>query len=169
MKKVKIFFASVLFIALSACNITDTPIELQVTNSITKDIAVTVTQTNGTQSLSESTTVNLSDIVSNVADITDVKINSLTYKFKDFTGNTAGRVETISLKINNSEFATGTDIDPSQQESFTVDSSKFAALESILENDSQTTLAVDGSMQSNAGDMSFNIEISIDLTVTLNN
>lgn len=169
MKKVKTLFVGILFIALSACNITDTPVELNVTNSITKDIAVSVNQTNGSQSLSETTTVNLSDIVSNVGDITEVKINSLSYKFKDFTGNTAGRVESISLKINNSEFATGTDIDPSKQESFTVDSSTFADLENILKNDSQTTLAVAGTMQSNAGDMSFNIEITIDLTVTLKN
>lgn len=169
MKKVTSILIGVLFIAFTACDITDTPIELSVTNSITKDIAVSVNQTNGSQSLSETTTVNLSDIVSNVGDITDVKINSLTYKFKDFTGNTDGRVESISLKINNSEFANGTDIDPSKEESFNVDSSKFATLESILKNDSQTTLAVDGSLQSNAGDMSFNIEILIDLTVTLKN
>lgn len=170
MKKIVLLLSVVL--AFTSC-LDSNPVELTATNAITKDIDVTVAQTNGTpKTLNATTTVKLSDVISNVADITDVKINKFTYKFKEFTGNTAGVVQSISLKVNNDVLATGSNIKVSQEaDNGTVfqvtDTAKLALLENLLKTSSQANLAITGSVLTDAGSMNFKIEVFVNVTVKL--
>lgn len=170
MKKIVLLLSVVL--AFTSC-LDSNPVELTATNAITKDIDVTVAQTNGTpKALNATTTVKLSDVISNVADITDVKINKFTYKFKEFTGNTAGVVQSISLKVNNDVLATGSNIKVSQEaDNGTVfhvtDASKLALLENLLKTSTQANLAITGSVLTDAGSMNFKIEVFVNVTVKL--
>ena len=54
-----------------------------------------------TFSLSKSIDLRSGDLADYSAKITDIKINSFTYKFKDFTGNTAGIIPQGAIKIDN--------------------------------------------------------------------
>lgn len=170
MKKIVLLLSVVL--AFTSC-LDSNPVELTATNAITKQVDVTVAQTNGTpRSLNATATVKLSDVISNVADITDVTINRLSYKFIEFTGNTDGVIQSISLKVNNDVLGTGSNIKVAQEsENGTVfqitDTAKIAILENLLKNSTSANLAVEGSALSDAGNMEFKIEIFVNVTVKL--
>ena len=172
MKKTVSALIGLMFIVTS-CDIADTPIELSATNEITKTVDVSSPATNGTAfAFDESLSINLSEVISDIGDITSVKINTLSFKFKDFTGNTAGVIQTISLKVNGEVLKAFTDLNVSQEATdatvFSItDSAKLAQLESILENDSTTTIQLAGSVLSDAGVMDFKIEVNINLTTTI--
>ena len=171
MKKLTASLLIILSVIVTSCGIAD-DISISGTKDITKDFSISVDQTTaGTPAdLSASTTINLSDVVSDAADgnIESVKINSFNYKFKDFVGaNTTGRVS-FALKINGEEFTSVTDVDPSTGTTYTVnEADKLAVLENILKNDSSSDLSAVGTIQSDDGAMSFKIEISFNITVTL--
>ena len=173
MKKIKTLLVGMLFIALSGCDINDTPIKLTASNSITKDIDLSVAQTSGTPfSLDIRETINIADVASNVADVTDVKINSISYKYKDFTGNEAGRIQSVLLKIDNVVLVQEANVDVFSETDNAVihqvtDTAKLTKLEQVLLSDKETQLAVIGSILSDAGAMNFKMEVSISLTVTL--
>ncbi|MGB0892613.1 MAG: hypothetical protein ACPGUU_09695 [Flavobacteriaceae bacterium] len=171
MKKLTALLVGILFVSFTSCDSIEDAISVSGTKTITNDFDVSIPQTTaGTpQSLNESTTINMSEVVSDAtsANVESVKVNSLSYTFKNHTGNTAGRIVTMSLKIGNEEFAAVSDVDPSVGASFTItDAAKLTAIENILKN-ATTTLSATGTIQSDAGDMSFDVEVAINVTVTL--
>lgn len=171
MKKVTALLIGILFVSTISCDSIKDAVSVSGTKTVTNDFNVSIPQTTaGTpQSINESATINLSEIVSDAssANLESVKVNSLSYKIKNHTGNTAGRIVTLSLKIGSEEFGAMTDFDPSLGGTFTIaDSAKLAAIENILKN-ATTTLSAAGTIQTDAGNMSFDVEVSINITVTL--
>lgn len=176
MKKIKKVIAIILFVTIASCDIADTPIKLSVSNSITRDVNISIAQTSvgTTKDIDLRETINLADIVSNVADITAVKVNSISYKYKDFSGNQNGRIETVLLKIDTVVLANETDVNVfSEVENATshlvTDASALTKLEDILLTNKETVMAIIASVQSDDGAMEFKMEVTVDLTVTLKN
>jgi hypothetical protein len=172
MKKI-LSLVAVALLVFTSCDINENPIEITTTTAINEVVPVTVPQTNGTAvDFEDTTTVNLADVISNVGDLTSVDVNSMSYKIKNFTGNTAGTVS-LTLKVNGTVYASETDVNVSNAASagtvFSVtDATLINQLESILLNDSQVNFVFSGSSLSDDGDMNFDIEISVNLTATIN-
>ncbi len=158
-----------------SCASLDELLELNVNNNLTESVAFNIPQTQGTTvSYSRSETLDLTtgDLAQYVDKITAIKINSLTYKFKDFVGNTAGMISAGTLKLDNTVVSSITNLNVSQavneETVFTIsDSMILNQLESTLLNNSSATLLLSGDALSDAGAMDFKVEVTINLTATI--
>jgi hypothetical protein len=172
MKKI-VQLIAVALLVFSSCDINENPIEIKTTTEIEESISVNVPQTNGTAVMFENTSsVNLTDVISNVGDLTAVDVSSMSYKIMNFTGNTGGTVS-LTLKINGVEYASESDVNISNAATagtvFSItDASLISQLESTLLNSSQVDFVFSGTSLSDDGAMDFDIEIFVALTATIN-
>ena len=150
-------------------------LELKVDNDLTENIDINIPQTAGvteTFSLSKSIDLRSGDLADYSAKITDIKINSFTYKFKDFTGNTAGIIPQGAIKIDNLLVESFTNLNVSQavnaETIFTIsDRVVLNQLENTFLNASATTIVLEGNALTDAGPINFITEFKIKLTATI--
>ena len=100
----KVFSLVLIAIFITSCGSLEELLELNVNNDLTESVDVHIPQTQGTAvNYNKTETVDLStgSFAEYVGKISAIKINSLTYKLKEFAGNTAGTIQTGSLKFDN--------------------------------------------------------------------
>ena len=175
MKKITFLFV---FIAMAiSCNSLDQLLELKVDNDLTESIDVHVDQTNGAAfSFDLSTTANLNsgEFAQYKDKISAIKINKLTYKFKEFTGNSAGTIPSGTIKFDDIVLGTFTDFNISQAAKtgtiFDVaDATTIGQIQTALLNNNEVSIKLSGNVLSDAGVMDFKIEVFMNMTATIAN
>jgi hypothetical protein len=170
-KYIYIFFLA--FIATSCGSLEDL-LELKVENSLTESIPVSVPQTsNVAVAFNLPATVDLSsgDLAQYKDKITAITINSLTYKFIEFTGNAAGTIPKGTLKFDDVVLRemNNFNISANVGEVFEiVDAEKLSQIASNLINNSEVSISLTGTVLSEAGAMEFKVEIFMNMTATIN-
>tara|TARA_R110001606_G_scaffold72659_3_gene167395 strand:- start:5336 stop:5863 length:528 start_codon:yes stop_codon:yes gene_type:complete len=150
-------------------------LELKINNDLTESIDVSIPKTAGTTGtfdLTKTIDLRAGDFAQYIDKITAVKINSFTYKYKDFTGNTAGTIPSGTLKFDNTVIGTITNLNISQAASaktiFSItDTTIISQLENAFVNNSSTVITLSGNALSDAGPMDFKVEVNISLTATI--
>ncbi|WKD85398.1 hypothetical protein KCTC32516_00738 [Polaribacter huanghezhanensis] len=150
-------------------------LELKIDNNLTESVAVSIPKTVGTSgafNLTKTLDLRSGDFAKYVDKITAVKINSFTYIYKDFTGNTDGVIQSGTLKFDSTEIGTITNLNISQAASagtvFSIsDGTVISQLEDAFVNNSSTVITLAGNGLSDAGPMDFKIEVHINLTATI--
>ncbi len=174
MKKViYIFFLSLI---ATSCNSLDDLLEIKVENSLTESIPVSVLQTGNTAvafDLSNTINLNAGDLAQYKDKITAIKINSLNYKFIDFTGNTAGTIPTGTLKFDDVIIGEMTNFNISVAAAagtlFEItDATKLNLIASNFVNNSEVSVKLTGTVLSEAGTMDFKVEVFMNMTATIN-
>jgi len=172
----KIIFLITISIALVSCGSLGELLELNVNNDLTETIDVHVLQTQGAEvpfNLSETVDLNSGDLAQYRNEISAVKINTLTYTFKEFTGNNAGTVSSGTLKFDNIVVGTLTNLNISQAANagtvFNItDAAVLSQVESAFLNNNSITINLSGSVLSDAGAMDFKVEVFMNMTATIN-
>jgi hypothetical protein len=167
----------ILFLSLIAtsCGSLEDLLELNVENSLTESIPVNIPQTSSTAvafDLSNTVSLNSGDLAQYKDKITAVKINSLTYKFKDFTGNTAGTIPTGTLKFDDVVIGEMADFNISSAATagtiFEIsDAAKLSLIESNFVNNSEISVKLSGTVLSETGVMDFKVEVFMNMTATI--
>ena len=171
MKKLIPFLLAIVLI--SSCDINTDPIELTATSTINEAIEVSIPQTNGTTvAFSETITQDLNDLFTNFSDVTNININSFSYEYKNVTGNTDATIESATIVVNGTTIATLTDVNMAQEAAagtvFTIsDTATLDQIESLFLSNSSANIEFSGTAVSEAGAVNFDIELNINLTVTL--
>jgi len=170
----KLFPLLLAVVLITSCDINDNPITLTASSTITEAIPVSIPQTTGTSATYDQTvSQDLSDAIANFSDVTDIAINSLSYQFKNVTGNTDAVIESASIIINGNTVSSISFLNIAQEANnstvFNItDQSVLSQLESLFLNNASVDIQFTGTAISQAGPVDFEIELTIDLTVTLN-
>lgn len=167
-------FLSLLFVValISSCDVNTEPIELTATAVVNESIAVTIPQTSGTSvNFNENVDQDLTEIVSNFNDVTDININSLSYQYQNVTGNTNAVIQSATIVINGTTIATLSNVNMSQEASngttFEItDTAILDAIEAQFLSNSTANIQFSGSAVSEEGSVDFDIALAINLTVT---
>lgn len=174
MKKIIcIFFLSLI---ATSCGSLDDVLELKVENSLTESIPVSVLQTASTAvafDLSSTVNLNTGDLAQYIDKISAIKINTLTYKFIDFTGNADGTIPTGTLKFDDVVIGELTDFNISAAAvagtTFEItDAVKLNLIASNFVNNAEVTVKLIGTVLSEAGAMDFKVEVFMNMTATIN-
>jgi hypothetical protein len=171
----KVIYILFLSLIVTSCDSLGELLELKVENSLTETIAATVPKTGNVPvvfNLPSTVDLNSGDLAQYKDQITAIKINSLTYKFKDFTGNTAGVISTGTLKFDDvvlGELANFNIYDAATAgtQFGITDEAKLNEIASNFVNNSESAVQLSGTVLSEAGEMKFNIEVFMDMTVTV--
>lgn len=172
MKKLIPLLLVVLFI--TSCEDNEIPVTLTASSDITESVAVSIPQTNGTSvAFDETVTQDLTTIISNFNDVTDIAINSLSYQYKNVTGNTDAVIESAAIKINGNTISSISFVNMAQEANngtvFSItDEAVLNQLESLFLNNASVDIQFAGTAVSSEGSVDFDIEFSLNLTVTLN-
>lgn len=170
----KLFPLLFVVVLMTACDINDNPITLSTTASVVGSIPVSVPQTNGTSvSYTQTVTQDLNDAISDFPSVTEITINSLSYEYKNATGNSDAVIESATMVINGVTVATLSFVNIAQEASngtvFNItDQAVLNQLETLFLNNSTVSIQFSGTAVSNDGPASFEIEMTIGLTVSLN-
>ncbi len=170
MKKLFPFLLAVLM--FSSC-IDSNSITITISNTITETVAVDIPQTNGIpHTTNETVNQNLDDIIVNLDDVDSINIDALSYQFKNVNGNSAAIIQNATLAVNGVTIATHTNLNVSQEATngtvFTIsDEVVLNQLETLILNNSTVTVQYSSSTLSDAGPITFDVEVSVDLTATL--
>lgn len=158
---------------VSSCQDNLEPIELTTSTSITESVAVTIEQTSGAPiSYDETTTQDLNQVISNLSNVTDINIDLLTYTFKNVSGNTNAVIQSGSIVVNGNTVASISNVNISQQANdvtvFAItDTAVLDQIEAEILNDSNVTIQLSGSALSDDGPIDFEVEFTLNMTVTL--
>jgi hypothetical protein len=169
-KFIYIFFLSLI---VTSCGSLDDLLELKVENNLTESIPVNVPQTSSVAvafDLSHTVDLNSGDLAQYKDKITAIKINSLSYKFIDFTGNDAGTIPTGTLKFDDVTLRemTGFNISANVGTVYEItDAAKLNQIASNFLNNSEISVKLKGTVLSEAGAMGFNVEIIVNMTATI--
>jgi PBP1b-binding outer membrane lipoprotein LpoB len=171
----RVFSLVLIAIFITSCGSLDELLELNVNNDLTESVDVHIPQTQGTAvNYNKTKTVDLSSgsFAEYVGKISAIKINSLTYKIKEFAGNSNGIIQSGSLKFdailvdemtnfNIADAATAGTV-------FSItDAAVLSQIETTLVNNSSVTLNLVGSVLSDAGAMDFKVEVFMNMTATI--
>ena len=168
----KLFPLLLSLVLISSCDVNTDPIELTATTSIVEGVAVILPQTSGTSVAYDQTlTQDLNDLISNFADVSDININSLSYTYKNFSGNTNATIEAAEIVINGSTIASLSSVNVAQEANngtvFAItDTTILNQLETAFLNNASITIQFAGTAISDEGLAEFEIELFIDVTVT---
>ena len=161
-------------VLITSCEDNEIPVTLTASSAITESVAVSIPQTNGTSvAYDETVTQDLTAVISNFSDVTDITINSLSYEYKNVTGNTDAVLESATITINGSTISSVSFVNIAQEASngtvFSItDQAVLDQLESLFLNNASLDIQFAGTAVSNAGSVNFDMEFSVNLTVTLN-
>jgi hypothetical protein len=139
---------------------------------INESATVTIEETNGTAvNFSDIIEGDVNQVVSNFNSINDLTIDSLSYSFTNLTGNENASIISASIDINGINVAVVSDLNIAQEvenESIfqITDLNVLDQLETSFLNNSAVTLNLSGMAISEEGDVSFDIELSMQLTAT---
>lgn len=147
-------------------------VEITETMVINESTTVTINQTNGTAlDFEDVIEGDLNQVVSNFNSINDITINSLSYSFANLTGNENASIVSASIEINGIIVADVTAVNIAQevenQSVFEItDVNVLEQLETSFLNNSAVTLNLFGMAISEEGDISFDINLSMQLTAS---
>lgn len=150
------------------------PITITATTSLEEAIPITIPQTIGTAHSTDVTIdEDLSNIIDNLSDVNSIDITGLSYQFKNVTGNTDAVIQNATLVINGITVATISNININQEANngtvFSIsDEGVLNQLEDIIFNNSLVSINYASSTLSDQGSVSFDLEISIQISATLN-
>lgn len=167
-KLVTMFFALVL---ITSCEDSDT-VQITASTSINESIIVNFPQTNGASvDYDQTTSEDITEIVSNFDTISSINIDSLSYQFKNVIGNTNAIIETASIIIQGNVIATISNINIATEASNSsvfeiTDEVILNQLEANFLNNTSLTIQFSGTGISDEGDLDFEIEVSMQLTTT---
>jgi hypothetical protein len=156
-----------------ACDINTDPIELTATSDVNESISVSIPQTNGASvAFDQTVDQNLDNIFSNFADVTDVNINSLSYQYSNVTGNANAEIQSATISVNGVVIANLSNVNMAQEASngtvFQItDNAILDQIESLFLTNSTATISFAGMAVSEEGAVSFDVALTINLTVTL--
>jgi hypothetical protein len=159
-------------LALIVVQSCEEPVEITETMVINESATVTIEETNGTAvNFSDIIEGDLNQVVSNFNSINDLTIDSLSYSFTNLTGNENASIISASIDINGINVAVVSDLNIAQEvenESIfqITDLNVLDQLETSFLNNSAVTLNLSGMAISEEGDVSFDIELSMQLTAT---
>ena len=142
----KKFIPFLLSIVLFVGCIDSNPITITVSSSVSETVLVEIPQTNGaTHTTNETVNQDLNEVITNLDDVDSLNIDSLSYQFKNTTGNSAAVVQNATLVINGITVATHTNLNISQEAAnetvFTIsDESVLNQLESLILNNSSVSI-----------------------------
>jgi len=165
MKKIAPILLAVL--VLLSCEDNQT-INISTPYTLDESFEVGIPQTgSGQTNFSEESTHDLSQLITNYNDINSVTVNSLTYQFTNFSGDTNGEIDAATLTINNVVIATISNVNISQEATnntiFQItDTSLISQIENILETTSVVNLQAAGTINSSIP-VNFNIDIHLDI------
>ncbi len=168
MKKLFLFFLTIMMV--SSC---EDSIEITTTTSINESLDVSIPQTNGSAvAFDETITQDLSQVVLNFNSINDISIDNLSYKFINLTGNTNALLTSATIEINQNIIANISNVDISQEVTnasvfYITDTEVLDQLETMFLNNSFVTIRLYGMALTDEDDVSFEIEVSTQLTATL--
>ena len=159
-------------LALIVVQSCEEPVEITETMVINESATVTIEETNGTAvNFSDIIEGDVNQVVSNFNSINDLTIDSLSYSFTNLTGNENASIISASIDINGINVAVVSDLNIAQEvenESIfqITDLNVLDQLETSFLNNSVVTLNLSGMAISEEGDVSFDIELSMQLTAT---
>lgn len=159
-------------LALIVVQSCEEPVEISETMVINESATVTIEETNGTAvNFSDIIEGDVNQVVSNFNSINDLTIDSLSYSFTNLTGNENASIISASIDINGINVAVVSDLNIAQEvenESIfqITDLNVLDQLETSFLNNSAVTLNLSGMAISEEGDVSFDIELSMQLTAT---
>ena len=159
-------------LALIVVQSCEEPVEITETMVINESATVTIEETNGTAvNFSDIIEGDVNQVVSNFNSINDITIDSLSYSFTNLTGNENASIISASIDINGINIAVVSDLNIAQEvenESIfqITDLNVLDQLETSFLNNSAVTLNLSGMAISEEGDVSFDIELSMQLTAT---
>jgi len=157
-------------LALIVVQSCEEPVEITETMVINESATVTIEETNGTAvNFSDIIEGDVNQVVSNFNSINDLTIDSLSYSFTNLTGNENASIISASIDINGINVAVVSDLNIAQEvenESIfqITDLNVLDQLETSFLNNSAVTLNLSGMAISEEGDVSFDIELSMQLT-----
>ena len=167
-KLIPFIFAIILF---ASCEENITPVTISVNTVLSETVEVNLPQTTqgNVHAFDESTTVQLGDYISNIGDVTDITINSLSYTYKMFAGNTAAVINSATLVVNGVTIATINNVNPATETNSNTtividDANVISEIKKILLNNASATIQISGSATSEEGTANFVLETDIDLT-----
>ena len=170
MKKIISFILVVLFVISCTDN---NPITVTASTSVSETVQVAIPQTNGApHTTNETINEDLSNVIANLGDVTEINIDNLTYKFSNATGNPNAIIQSGSLVINGITVATLSNVNITQEATdetvFSIsDENILNQLESLILNNNSVSVQYSSSTLSDEGPITFDVEISIDITATL--
>ena len=161
---------------ITSCNSLEQLLELKVNNDLTESVDAHVPQTGATAvafNLNTTANLNTGDFAQYAGKISALKINTFSFKFKEFSGNNTGTIPTATLKLDDIDLLTLNNINISQSAnantSFNIsDATVLSQVETALLNSNSISLKLDGNVLSEAGSMEFKVEISMNMTATIN-
>ena len=166
MKKIApILFA--VFLVLS-CEDNQTTINISTPYTLDESFEVGIPQTgSGQTNFNETSTHDLSQLIANYNDVNSVTVNSLTYQFANFSGDTGGVIQTATLTINNVTIATISNVNISQEAMnntvFQInDPAVISQVEDILEATSVVNIQASGVVNSSIP-LNFTIDVHLDI------
>lgn len=171
-KFIYIFFLSLI---VTSCGSLEELLELKIENSLTESIPVNVPQTSNVAvafDFSNTVDLNSGDLAQYKDKITAIKINSLSYKFIDFTGNDAGTIPTGTLKFDDVVVGELTDFNIATAAAagtpFEItDAAILNQIATNFVNNSEVSVKLKGTVLSEAGAMDFKIEVFMNMTATI--
>ena len=165
----KLFPFLLALIVVQSC---EEPVEITETMVINQSATVTIEQTNGTAvNFNDVIEGDLNQVISNFNSINDITIDSLSYSFTNLTGNENASIVNAAIEINGIIVADVSDLNIAQEvenESIfqITDLNVLDQLETSFLNNSSVTLNLTGMAISEEGDVSFDIELSMQLTAS---
>ena len=172
----KLIYLLLFSLIIISCNSLEQLLELKVNNDLTESVDAQVPQTSATAvafNLNTTANLNTGDFAQYAGKISALKINTFSFKFKEFSGNNAGTIPNATLKLDDIDLLTLSNINISQSAnsntSFDIsDATVLSQVETALLSSNSITLKLVGNVLSEAGPMEFKVEISMNMTATIN-
>jgi hypothetical protein len=170
MKKL-IYYSAFLMLFLTSCTGTESPFNPAVTANFDESFSVAIQKTDGKANIFEKTgSFNLDEEISNVDDISTISVEEIKYQFKNFSGNTEAVAKSLLIKINDIEIASKSDLNINSVVNsgtiYNIDTATLSTLENSILSKTNSTYTVSGSVLSDKGTVSFDIEVSVKLKAT---
>ena len=165
----KLFPFLLALIVVQSC---EEPVEITETMAINQSATITINETNGTAvNFNDVIEGDLNQVISNFISINDITIDSLSYSFSNLIGNENASIVNASIEINGITVAVVSEVNIAQEidnESVfqITDLNVLDQLETSFLNNSSVTLNLSGMAISEEGDVSFDIELSMQLTAS---
>ncbi len=159
-------------VAFSSCDVNDA-VEFTATTNLNRSVMIGLPQSDATApTYNETVTQDLNDVVTNYSDITNVNVDALSYTFKNVTGDTSAIIQSATIVINGTTVSSLTNVNIAQDATDgtvyeIIDTAILDQLETIFLNNPTVTIQLSGTGSPNTGVVDFEIEVSIQLTVSI--
>ncbi len=149
------------------------PVTITTETSITESIEIQVPQTNGSpHATNEVINENLNNIVANLGEVSELNIDTLSYKFTNANGNPSAEILNATIVINGVNIASISNLNVTQesvnQTVFTIsDESILNQIESLFLSTNSISIEYNSSTLSDASLLNFDLEFTLEMTATL--